>query len=325
MSNEITFTVELVPDEKGYIDRQCHNSKCEFIFKVFVNDWREKVSDNEVYCPMCRYMNAASEWNTKEQERDINHYIEDYAFNYMSNEFDKVLQQFAKSINKSNKALKIEVRSNKTRRLNNRIEQRPEWELDITCEKCATRFSIIGSAYFCPCCGYNAVDRVIEDSLDRIETMIKSESILYDTYKQVHGVNMAETITKSLIESSLGDLISAFQAYAESIYKKIEPDSKVRANDFQRVDSGSELFYNSAGKGYDSWLSTAELNDMKLLFQQRHILEHKNGIIDERYLLQSGDNNYIPGQRIIVKKTDVNRLLDYIRKLTKGLKSLVKG
>ena len=49
-----------------------------------------------------------------------------------------------------------------------------EKELDIICEKCGTRYSVIGAAYFCPCCGYNSVSNVFDESLDSIEKMLKS-------------------------------------------------------------------------------------------------------------------------------------------------------
>ncbi|MBE0068267.1 MULTISPECIES: integrase core domain-containing protein [Clostridia] len=44
--------VEFTSDEKGYYDRQCPNEKCEYVFKIYMEDWKEKVSDEQVFCPM---------------------------------------------------------------------------------------------------------------------------------------------------------------------------------------------------------------------------------------------------------------------------------
>jgi len=125
-----------------------------------------------------------------------------------------------------------------------------------------------------------------------------------------------------MIEGTLGDIVSAFQKYAEEIYKQIMPTKKVRVNDFQIIEKGSNLFKEVTGKGYDSWLSHGEIEDINMLFQQRHIIEHNNGLIDERYIQNSGDISYRAGQRVIVKNQDAMRLLGYVRKLSDGLSKL---
>jgi uncharacterized protein (UPF0335 family) len=62
-----------------------------------------------------------------------------------------------------------------------------------------------------------------------------------------------------MIEGTLGDIVSAFQKYAEEIYKQIMPTKKVRVNDFQIIEKGSNLFKEATGKGYDSWLLKMKL------------------------------------------------------------------
>jgi hypothetical protein len=125
-----------------------------------------------------------------------------------------------------------------------------------------------------------------------------------------------------MIEGTLGDIVSAFQKYAEEIYKQIMPNKKVRVNDFQIIEKGSNLFKEVTGKGYDSWLSEDEIADINMLFQQRHIIEHNNGLIDERYIQNSRDITYRVGQRVIIKNQDAMRLLRYVRKLSDGLSKL---
>ena len=58
------------------------------------------------------------------------------------------------------------------------------------------------------------------------------------------------------------------------------------------------------------------------MFQRRHIYEHNNGIVDEKYIQNSGDTVYTIGQRLIVHDSDALHLLEIIRKLGNGLKSL---
>ena len=58
---------------------------------------------------------------------------------------------------------------------------------------------------------------------------------------------------------------------------------------------------------------------MTILFNRRHLLTHCNGIVDEKYIRNTGDNSYELGQRIIVKDKDLLRLLDIIERVVEGL------
>ena len=61
---------------------------------------------------------------------------------------------------------------------------------------------------------------------------------------------------------------------------------------------------------------------MNLYFQRRHLVEHNNGLVDQRYIDKSGDISYQVGQRIVVKEKDVNELLHIIEILATGLKTV---
>lgn len=206
---------------------------------------------------------------------------------------------------------------------NNPIGQSEEWETDITCESCGTRYSVIGSAYFCPCCGHNSAVSVFEESMDSIEKMLASLPKMKQMFTSSYGRDKAETMCRSLLESTIGDIVSAFQKFASCLYDKLTRKT-CRVNDFQIVDKGSQLFNDATGKGYNEWLSADELRTMNLLFQRRHLIEHNNGMIDQRYIDKSGDNSYAVGQRLVVKESDPLTLLAIIKKVSRGLLSLKK-
>lgn len=322
MSN-ISIPIEFNSDENGYFDRQCPNEKCEFVFKVFMEDWKDKVSHEHVYCPMCGHDASSDQWYTNEQIQSIDEIKASYAMSYISDELNKMFGKMAQSTH-GNKYMKITYKPGKKITFtNNPIGQSKEWKLDITCEKCQTRYSVIGSAYFCPCCGYNAIERVFNESLDTVQKMIESLGEIYETLEKSYGKDKTESMCRSMVEGTLGDIVSAFQKYAEDIYIQLMPGKKVRVNDFQIIEKGSELFHEAIGKGYNSWLSDEEIHDMNILFQQRHLIEHNNGLIDRKYIQNSGDSSYKMGQRVIVKNTDALRLLGYIRKLSIELQKQV--
>lgn len=85
------------------------------------------------------------------------------------------------------------------------------------------------------------------------------------------------------------------------------------------MDDGNKLWRENAGIEYSDWLSTNEMYKLKMYFQQRHLLEHNSGIIDNSYIRKSGDTSYIVGQQLIVKEHDVAEFLDIIFKLGNGI------
>ncbi len=40
-------------------------------FKVLFDDWRDKIRDEEVFCPLCRHAADSGEWNTDAQQEFI--------------------------------------------------------------------------------------------------------------------------------------------------------------------------------------------------------------------------------------------------------------
>ncbi len=318
---EIPITIH--SDEKGYFDRECPNENCLYTFKINMQDWKEKVSDDEVHCPMCGHIDTADKWWTQEQLESMQEIAASYAMSMITKELDKAFGKLARST-RNNKFLKITYKpSRKITFQNNPIGQSEEWETDITCEKCGTRYSVIGSAYFCPCCGHNSAVSAFNESTDSIEKMLKSLPEMKQLLTESYGRDKAETMCRGLLESSLGDIVSSFQKFASCHYDKLTGEIS-RVNDFQIVEKGSQLFKDATGKGYEEWLSDKELHDMNMFFQRRHLIEHNNGMVDQKYVDKSGDNSYVIGQRLVVKESDAYALLAIIKKLAIGLMTLQK-
>lgn len=319
---EIPVTIR--SDRNGFFDRECPNEHCLYTFKIYMEDWEEKVSDEEVHCPMCGHIDSSDKWWTQKQLEALENLAADYAMAMITKELDKAFSGLARP-NRRNKFL--EIRYKPGRRItfeNNPIGQSEEWETDITCEKCATRYSVIGAAYFCPCCGHNSATNAFDESLDSIEKMLASLPEMKQLLTESYGRDKAETMCRGLLESSIGDIVSAFQKFAACQYDKLTGRNS-RVNDFQIVEKGSQMFKEATGKGYEEWLSGRELHDMNILFQRRHLLEHNNGMVDQKYIDKSGDNSYVVGQRLVVRENDALVLLAIVKKLGAGLLSIKTG
>ncbi len=320
----ISIPVTLHSDEKGYLDRECPNEDCLYTFKVLMKDWEEKVSDKEVHCPLCGYVDTADKWWTQDQLNKVHDITKSWAMNYIQGELDKAFKKLERST-RHNKYCRIAYKpGRRITFINNPIGQREEWETEICCEKCGTHYSVIGSAFFCPCCGYNSAVTSYNNSLDSIQRMLESLKDMKSMMTEKYNADTAETMCRSLLESSIGDMVSAFQKFASCKYEELSGKIS-RVNDFQMIDKGSQLFETETGYKYSDWLSADELNSMKVMFQKRHLLEHNNGMVDQRYIDKSHDTNYSVGQRIIVKEADAFGLMRIIRKLGNELIKLQVG
>jgi hypothetical protein len=125
-----------------------------------------------------------------------------------------------------------------------------------------------------------------------------------------------------LIESALSDGVTAYQRLAEKLYAKIPAASKAPFIAFQRLDDGSVLWKQACDRGYEDWLDKNELDDLKILFQKRHVLVHNEGIVDYKYIKRSGDSTYKIGQRIVVTGLDIRRLVGLIGKLAVEIRTV---
>lgn len=58
-------------------------------------------------------------------------------------------------------------------------------------------------------------------------------------------------------------------------------------------------------------------------YQQRHLLAHCEGIVDQDYIIKSGDTTYAVGQRLVIRDGAVSRLAELVTKLVEELRKLV--
>jgi len=189
-------------------------------------------------------------------------------------------------------------------------------QLKIKCPECACRYAVIGSAYFCPACGHNAADLVFSQSLGTIRATFDNLSVI------VGGMpnrDAAENTARLLTEDSLQRLVTAFQRFAEALYDKRPGQPKLRRNAFQNLEEGSSHWQSAFGHGYNAYLTPEELAKLKPGFQQRHLLAHREGLLDADYIAKTGDANYRAGQRLVIREAAVREYLALTEKLGAGL------
>jgi hypothetical protein len=128
-----------------------------------------------------------------------------------------------------------------------------------------------------------------------------------------------------LIESSVPDLVVAFQRLCECVYPQLDEAKPLKRNVFQRLDEGNKLWHETTGQGYDDWITDVQYRNLRKCFQQRHLLQHQDGIVDQDYITKSGDTSYQVGQHLIIKAGDVLEYADIVDDLGKHILALLEG
>ena len=316
-------SIPIKTDEDGFMDKECPSDNCMFKFKVHEEDWKNIFRDEVVYCPLCRHEATADSWWTTEQIEQAKR----QTIKYVEGLIGQAMHTDARNFNRKqprNSFIKMSMKASGFSRSTFILPIRATelMELKITCDKCDARFSVIGSAYFCPSCGHNSVERTFDDSIKKILSKIENVEIIRKAFVDIGKKDEAEVTIRSLVESALSDGVTAYQRLAEKLYEKIPAAPRAPFNVFQRLDGGSKLWKQACSKGYEDWLDSTELRDLKILFQKRHILAHNEGIIDDKYIRKSGDSTYRIGQRIVVTEFDIRRLVSVIGKLVAELRAV---
>lgn len=320
----VSIPITLPLDDDGYLDRQCSAEDCQKVFKVLFEDWRDKVRDEQVFCSICRFEAPSTEWNTPEQAE----HIAAVAQAYVHRTVNQAMREDARRFNRRQKpgfiTMSLSVKPSAPPLLLP-IDAGDIMRQKFSCEVCGTRYAAIGVAFFCPACGHNSATATFDNTVKHVRQMVSKTSHIRAALTASFDVDTAENSVRHTLEDSLGRLVSAFQRVVEVLFGQL-PNAgsfKVKKNVFQRLTEGSTLWKDATGNGYEDLLTARELDELKRLFQKRHLVAHRDGIVDREYIDKSGDASYAVGQRLVIREATVLRLAELVAKLVGELRKLV--
>lgn len=313
--------IQLELDENGYLDRVCSSDECATHFKVLFDDWRDIVRDEKVFCPLCRHDAKSTEWNTREQAKYIEGAAHAYLQKQLGQAFESDSRKFRQKQSRSS-FIKISM-SYKQGRIPVPV---PAMATDIMtqdfqCDECGCRYSSVGAAFFCPSCGQNSVLETFSNSVQTVKKTLDSISAIRAALIESTDKNVAEDSVRHICENGLVKIVSSFQRYAEACFHKLPNAGSftIRRNLFQNLTESDTIWRNASGSGYTNILDATEFQALSLYFQQRHVLAHLDGIVDQQYIDRSQDRRFDVGQRLVVSESAVANLATVIEKLAAGI------
>ena len=308
------ISVPIEPDTEGYLDKECPSESCLFLFKIHDDDWSNIVRDEAVFCPSCGHVAPAKSWYPRAQVEAAR----DYALGTITNSMNKAMRADAaasKGRRNSNSFLSItlDVKGGRDAVLVPVAAAEP-MRLRTACEDCGCRYSYVGAAYFCPSCGANSASHTFTQTLNTIRTAAG----LGETLRITLDPDEAEVMIRTLLEKAIQDTVMSFQRLNEQLYQR-HCGKIARRNALQNLDAGSDLWKGEFGHRYVDLIGRTKLDELRVYFQQRHLLAHQLGIVDQDYIDRSGDKTYAVGQRLFIRDTAVRDFADLIEELCQQL------
>jgi len=310
------YSLSIDVDEDGYIDKEC--PKCKKKFKVFSDDWCNLFSDCIVFCPFCNHSTKSDEWYTTEQVKQAR----ENAVKQFEYELLAVLDSDARAFNRSQSknsfiSLSMKVTGEADTSFRLPITALKSMEQHLQCQNCRSRYAVIGASFFCPCCGNRPISQMFAVNMKAIKDRLTNLDIIQSS---IPDKDAAATICQSLLESSIVDIVSSLQVISEEVYSKLPNCEPFGGTLFQNMDKADLRWHKIAQVGYDTWLLPYERKKLLMCFQQRHLLQHNAGVIDEPYLKNTNDLGYELGQRLIVTYADIQ---EYVRLATKAANGML--
>lgn len=301
-------------DDDGYFDRRCCASACQTAFKVLFEDWRDKVPDDRAWCALCGRVAEPAAFNTPEQDE----YIRQHALRYIQEQFDDEMSHARPRPHRAGFLTLTMTYKPAAPVIVVPYQAAGVLEQRTTCAECGCRFGSLGASFFCPACGHNSAIVAFDAAL---ETIRRSMSLVEQLRDMVEDRHAAADLSRQITEDALVRVWSSFQRFAEVAYSLISPDGPVPdRNAFQNLQKSARLWYAAIDRTYEQMLPEPEYRDLVRLVQQRHLLAHRDGIVDREYIVNSGDHDYRLGQRLTIKSAHVLRFADLVAKLAVELR-----
>ena len=252
-------------DDKRYLDRKCPSEVCAALFKVHVDDWKEKVSDEGAFCPLCGVEAPGSDWNTTEQMG----YFEHVAASHAQRVLGQAIKDDAQRFNRRQRGGFVQM--SMSYRPGLPLVAMPsaaleELRQDLVCEGCECRYSTLGPAFFCPACRHNSPESTFRQSLAFARSMAAADEAIEAAVAAEFDPDTARGSVRQMLEGALVRLVGAFQPYAEALFLQHPGAAGMtyRKGAFQNLDEGSELWRKATGLGYEDHLNSAQMAELSL-------------------------------------------------------------
>jgi hypothetical protein len=275
--------VPITPDEGGYIGRECPVEECLGYFKITFGTGVK--GPGPCHCPYCGHSGEHNTFFTQEQL--------DYLSSFAMRTIDDAIRKDLKGIEFDHKprgpfGIGISLKLKESPPLPIRHYREKQLETDVICDRCTLRYAIYGVFAWCPDCGVHNSLQILGTNLE----LAKKQLVL--------AASTEKELADYLVGDALENVVSAFDGFGREICLQKGADIH-----FQNLGGARRRVQEAFGFDFAAGLPAEEWQSACQLFQKRHLLAHKMGVVDEEYVQKSHDPAAVLGRKVRVSPGEV--------------------
>lgn len=314
--------VSLPVGEHGYFGRGC--PQCDGLFMMRADEYKALPEEDVLTCPYCGHRDEHSEFMTKEQVERATAAAHATAEQFLH---DKVEEMFSGIFGQSQRRPRggSGVSITYTPGTPPPVRSLPTYveagaRRTIRCESCSNHYAVYGASAFCPVCGPRAALSTVIDSIEAARrTLSPEDAIEPEQREELRAAGVFDGMTSDAIKM----IVTLFEVYAADRFAaKIaghEQLLKGKGNVFQRLDDADALFCAHTGQSLQGLVDDACFERLRQAFEQRHVLVHRHGKVDQRFLDRVPGSTLRVGQRLLISRRNAEQVLDDLEALVRVL------
>lgn len=289
--------VAIKSDEDGYVGRECPVGSCLGYFKITFGTGLKGPAP--CHCPYCGHTGDQNTFWTREQV--------EYAHSVAMRQVTDALHRDLKSLEFDHKpqggfgfGISLKVTAGQPHPI--RYYREKKLETHIVCENCTLRYAIYGVFGWCPDCGVHNSRQILTKNLE----LAQKELALADAAEG--------ELAEHLIGDALENAVSAFDGFSRAISAQIGHEIR-----FQSLPGARRNVQDVFGFDFSDVVDAKEWDFICRMFQKRHLLSHKMGVIDDEYVQKANDPTAMAGRKVTIGQDEVQVSLALVQRMGERL------
>ncbi len=321
-SGSFEASVSIPVDEEGFFGRQC--PECDGFFKMRVDQWEALPDDVLITCPYCGHQpEDPSDFTTPQQEERAMSALMSLAEQYAHQASRDVFRDLeTPRLRPGQSGVEFRVSDSPlppVRSVATYVEEKVRRA--ITCDNCHSEYAVYGATAYCPVCGPRAATSTVLEAVECARRTLAIEDALPDDPREQAR---ADGIFDKLASDAVKESVTLFEVFARDQFSarvaNHEQIVKQRGRGvFQRLDDIDAIFGQHCGTTISSLVASDVWLRLQTVFQQRHVLVHRQGIVDDEYVQRVPQARQQVGQRLVLNRADAEQALDALEAVVRAL------
>ena len=311
--------ISIPVDDDGYFGREC--PECGRLFKMDAAEYEALPDDLELICPYCGERRDHGDFMTRDQRARVDSAVEAVTEQYVHQSLNDMFHRTFSSMPRSPKGSFISIewryepgRPPISRQLHDYLEDRVRRTL--VCLRCDAHVAVYGATAFCPVCGPRHKAEEIKDAIaaQRLALALPDQ-LERDVREQARAAGVFDQHS----ETAIKDVVTLFETFMRGLFLMAVPNAeealaKERGTVFQSLEDTVRLLRDYLG--WDIRAAGPDVIDrLAVVFAKRHVLVHRKGEIDKRYLQRVPASGLRVGQHLTITRAEAERALNDLEAL----------